>query len=191
MAGGGDFLTIFGSILEARPGTPGLGLLWYTREVFGNFVLKVDWLSFNPKTNSTAIPPSTDNSGVLIRFPALNASNPANDWKLASDRGYEIQIDDMGYNPDPPSPHLFDPLHQTGAVYAISPSSTVASKPAGQWNTYEIEATATAIKVTLNGQLVTTYAISATDGRPPQGHIGLQCHTGNVQFRNVLIRTLP
>jgi hypothetical protein len=32
MAGGGDFLTIFGSILEARPN--GLGLLWYTREVF-------------------------------------------------------------------------------------------------------------------------------------------------------------
>ena len=191
MAGGGDFLTIFGSILEARPGPPSLGLLWYTREVFRNFVLKVDWLSFNPKTNSMAMPPSTDNSGILIRFPALNASNPANDWKLASDRGYEIQIDDMGYNPDPVPPQLFDPLHQTGAVYALAPSSTVASKPAGQWNTYEIEATATAIKVTLNGQLVTTYAISATDGRPPEGHIGLQCHTGNVQFRNVLIRALP
>ena len=166
-----------------------MGLLWYTHEVFRNFVLRVDWLSFNPKTNSTAVPPSTDNSGVLIRFPALNASNPANDWKLASDRGYEIQIDDMGYNPD--SNQLFDALHQTGAVYALAPSSTVASKPAGQWNTYEIEATATAIKVTLNGQLVMTYAISATDGRPPEGHIGLQCHTGNVQFRNVLIRALP
>src|SRR6266851_5607229 len=35
MSGGGDFLTIFGSILEARPN--GLGLLWYTREVFRNF----------------------------------------------------------------------------------------------------------------------------------------------------------
>jgi len=191
MAGGGDFLTIFGSILEARPGPPSLGLLWYTREVFRNFVLKVDWLSFNPKTNSMTMPPSTDNSGVLIRFPALNASDPANDWKLASDKGYEIQIDDMGYNPDPVSPHLFDPLHQTGAVYALAPSSTVASNPAGQWNTYEIEATTTAIKVTLNGQLVTTYTIPATDPRGREGHIGLQCHTGNVQFRNVLIRTLP
>jgi len=191
MAGGGDFLTIVGSILEARPGPPSLGLLWYTREVFRNFILKVDWLSFNPKTNSMAMPPSTDNSGILIRFPALNASDPANDWKLASDKGYEIQIDDMGYNPDPVSPHLFDPLHQTGAIYALAPSSNVASKPAGQWNTYEIEATATAIKVTLNGQLVTTYTISATDPRLREGHIGLQCHTGNVQFRNVLIRTLP
>jgi 3-keto-disaccharide hydrolase len=72
---------------------------------------------------------------------------------LAWNKGYEIQIDDMGYNPDPPSPHLFDPLHQTGAIYALAPSSTGASKPAGQWNTFEIEATSTAIKVTLNGQL--------------------------------------
>lgn len=187
MSGGGDFLTLFGTILEATPN--GLGLLWYTREVFRNFVLKVDWLSFNPATASAAVPPSTDNSGVLIRFPALNASDPANDWKLASDKGYEIQIDDMGYNPD--TQQLFDPLHQTGAVYALAPSSAVASKPAGQWNTFEIQATGTAIKVTLNGQVVTNYSIPANTARLPEGHIGLQCHTGNVQFRNVLIRSLP
>jgi choline dehydrogenase-like flavoprotein len=187
MSGGGDFLTLFGSILEARPN--GLGLLWYTREVFRNFVLKVDWLSFNPKTNMLTVPPNTDNSGVLIRFPALNASNPANDWKLASDKGYEIQIDDMGYNPN--TNQLFDPLHQTAAIYALAPSSQLASKPAGQWNTFEIEATNTAIKVTLNGQLVTNYPIPASDPRQRQGHIGLQCHTGNIQFQNVMLRTLP
>ena len=36
-----------------------------------------------------------DNSGILIRFPALNASNPGGDWQVASDRGYEIQIEDV------------------------------------------------------------------------------------------------
>lgn len=185
MAGGGDFLTIFGSILEARPN--GLGLLWYTREVFRNFLLKLDWLSFNP---TTSIPGSrADNSGVLIRFPALNASDPGNDWKPASDKGYEIQIDDMGFNVD--TGQNFSPLHQTGAVYGLAPSSTIASKGAGQWNTFEIEATAAAISVTLNGQLVSNYAIPANDGRRREGHIGLQCHTGNVQFRNVMIRSLP
>jgi hypothetical protein len=163
-------------------------LLWYTREVFRNFVLKVDWLSFNPTTAALTVPPSTDNSGVLVRFPALNASDPANDWKLASDKGYEIQIDDMGYNPD--TKQLFSPLHQTGAVYALAPSSNVASKPAGQWNTFEIEATAAAIKVTLNGQVVTNYAIPANTSRLQEGHIGLQDHTGNVQFQNVMIRAL-
>ncbi len=185
MSGGGDFLTILGSILEARPS--GLGLLWYTREVFRNFVLQVDWLSFNP---TTSVPGGrADNSGVLLRFPALNASDPANDWRLASDRGYEIQIDDMGFSVD--TGLNFSPLHQTGAVYALAPSSTLASKPAGQWNTFEIEATNPSIKVTLNGQLVTNYSIPATSPRLRAGHIGLQCHTGNVQFRNVMIRSLP
>jgi hypothetical protein len=183
MSGGGDFLTIFGSILEAQPN--GLGLLWYTREVFRNFVLKVDWLSFNPTTN--VVGGRADNSGVLLRFPALNASDPANDWKLASDQGYEIQIDDMGFNVE--TGQNFSPLHQTGAVYALAPSTSLASKPAGQWNTFEIEATSTAITVTLNGQLVTTYSIPASTSRLPAGHIGLQDHTGNVQFRNIMIRT--
>jgi choline dehydrogenase-like flavoprotein len=185
MSGGGDFLTLFGSILEARPN--GLGVLWYTREEFRNFVLKVDWLSFNPTTNVAG--GRADNAGVLFRFPALNASNPGNDWKLASDKGYEIQIDDMGFNVD--TGQNFSPLHQTGAVYALAPSSTVASKPAGQWNTFEIEATGTAINVTLNGQLVTTYSIPANNSRLREGHIGLQCHSGNVQYQNVMIRTLP
>jgi 3-keto-disaccharide hydrolase len=95
----------------------------------------------------------------------------------------------MGFNVD--TGQNFSPLHQTGAVYALAPSSKIASKPAGQWNTFEIEATGTAIKVTLNGQLVTSYLIPANTSRLPEGHIGLQGHTGNVQFQNVTIRTLP
>jgi Domain of Unknown Function (DUF1080) len=123
----------------------------------------------------------------MRNFP--HVSDPPNDWKLASDKGYEVQIDDMGYNPD--NQQLFDALHQTGAIYDLAPSSIIASKPAGQWNTFEIEATNTNIKVTLNGQPVTNYAIPANSLRSPEGHIGFQCHTGNVQFRNVMIRALP
>lgn len=186
MAGGGDFLTLFGTILETAPN--GLGLLWYTREVFKNFVLKVDWLSFNPST-SLPLPARADNGGILIRFPALNASKPDTDWTLASDKGYEIQIDDMGYNVDTNT--NFSPLHQTGAVYSLAPSSKIASKPAGQWNTFEIEATNTAIKVTLNGEVVSNYAIPANTTRHREGHIGLQSHSGKVQYQNVLIRSLP
>lgn len=185
MAGGGDFLTLFGTILEASPN--GLGLLWYTREVFRNFVLKVDWLSFNSRTGP--LPARADNGGVLIRFPSLNTSNPAVDWQLASDKGYEIQIDDMGYNVLTNS--NFSPLDQTGAVYGLAPSSKIASKGAGQWNTFEIEATNNAIKVTLNGQLVTNYTIPGNTTRQPEGHIGVQSHTGKVQYKNIMIRALP
>ncbi|TYL96367.1 DUF1080 domain-containing protein [Bradyrhizobium rifense] len=185
MAGGGDFLTIFGSILEARP--DGLGLLWYTRQIFRNFVLKVGWLSFNPTTNITGS--RADNSGALIRFPALNASDPGNDRKLASDKGYEIQIDDMGFNVDTgqtsarcirPGPSMG--WHRHRRSHRNPPVSGIA---------FEIEATDATISVTLNGQLVSTYLIQANDGGRREGHIGLQCHTGNVQFRNVMIRSLP
>lgn len=185
MAGGGDFITLFGSILEARPN--GLGVLWYTREVFRNFVLQVDWLSFNPTTPAPG--GRADNSGILIGFPSLNASKPNIDWVLASDRGYEIQIDDMGFNPDTNT--NFDPLHQTGAIYGLAPSSAIASKPAGEWNTFEIDVSNNTINVKLNGQMVTDYAVQGNFTRSHHGHIGLQCHSGNVQFRNVLIRSLP
>lgn len=60
--------------------------------------------------------------------PALDASDPTSDWQPASDRGYEIQMDDMGFNPD--TNQNLDPLHQTGAVYALASSSQIASKPA-------------------------------------------------------------
>ena len=43
----------------------------------------------------------------------------------------------------------------------------------------------------LNGQVVTNYAIPGNSTRGREGHIGLQCHTGNVQFQNIKIRALP
>ncbi len=177
MAGAGRFLNLFGSILEAQGGP---GILWYTREVFRNFVLKVDWLSFNP-TGSNA-----DNSGIFIRFPVLNAGDPAKDWKLAVNWGYEIQIDDTGFNPDTNTNG--SPLHQTGAVYGFGASSQIASNAAGVWNTYEIEATKDKIRVTLNNTLVTDFQVDGS--RTPVGHIGLQNHTGKVQFRNIQICSL-
>jgi hypothetical protein len=167
-----------GNVLQAQGG---LGLLWYTREVFRNFILRVEWLSPNPLNRPE------DNSGVFIRFPAPNASDPANDWKGPALHGYEIQIDDLGVDPGPPEV-VHSPEHQTGAVYGFAASSTVASGPANTWNVFEIEANGNRIKVTLNGQLVTDYTADGT--RPSEGHIGLQNHTGQVQFRNIQVKSL-
>ena len=76
----------------------------------------------------------TDNSGIFIRTPALGVNDPANDWKLAVDQGYEIQIDNTGFNPDNNS--YKDPFHKTGAIYTLAPST--ASMPSiGQWHTFD------------------------------------------------------
>jgi hypothetical protein len=42
--------------------------------------------------------------------------------------------------------------------------------------------------VTLNGKKVTDFKLDGS--RPAKGHIGLQNHTGRVQFRNIQIRSL-
>jgi choline dehydrogenase-like flavoprotein len=176
MAGAGGFAVIGGNTLQSFGG---LGLLWYTREEFGDFELTLDWRVF--KTDG--------NSGVFIRFPALNSSNPATDWQLAVSRGYEIQIDDSGYNPDTNTSG--DPAHETGSIYAIQAPSKLASNPTGQWNTYRIRAQADKLNIWLNGtQVITDFVVDQTRKGP--GHIGLQNHSGItgpslVEFKNVQI----
>jgi choline dehydrogenase-like flavoprotein len=176
MAGFGGFIELGANILETMDG---IGLLWYTQEQFANFVLRLDWRASFPD----------DNSGVFIRFPALGSADPANDWQLAVNQGYEIQIDDTGKNPDV-NPNTFgDPLHMTGAVYTLAPASLLASKPVGQWNSYEITAQGSKITVVLNGQPVSKLVNA---NRSPKGYIGLQNHHfgSRVQFRNLRVRTL-
>jgi len=176
MAGFGGFAELGANIIET---VDGIGLLWYKQQQFTDFILRVDWRASFPD----------DNSGVFIRFPALGNADPANDWKLAVDRGYEIQIDDTGKNPDV-TPNTFgDPLHVTGSVYKLAPATTVASKPLGQWNSYEITSQGSTITVILNGQQV-SQLVGAN--RSPKGYIGLQNHHfgSRVQFRNLRIRVL-
>ena len=76
---------------------------------------------------------------MFVRF-----SDPDNDPMVAVNTGYEIQIDDM-VMPDG------NPLHKTGSIYNFAaPSNAAASKPVGQWNTFEIEVTGQKYSVLLN-----------------------------------------
>jgi 3-keto-disaccharide hydrolase/GMC oxidoreductase len=170
MAGTGQFNLVGGDIFEAQGG---IGLLWYTKQQFADFLLKVDWRASSP----------TDNSGVFLRFPKLGNADPANDWRLAVSQGFEIQIDDTGFNPD--NNTFNDPLHMTGAVYTLAPAARLASRPVGQWNTYEITCVGPSITVKLNGEVVSQ--LTHDTGRPAKGHIGLQNHHpgSRVQFRNI------
>ncbi len=132
MAGPGKFVLFeYDKSLQSEGG---MGLLWYTKMKYKDFVLKVDW-----KASSI-----NDNSGLFIRF-----SDPDNDPIIAVNTGYEIQIDDLAM-PDG------NPLHKTGAIYNFAAPSNAAgaSKPVGQWNTFEIETTGQKYSVALNGDKV-------------------------------------
>jgi hypothetical protein len=173
MAGSGKFNVVGSNTVESEGG---IGLLWYTKEEFSDFLLTVQWRSINV----------FDNSGVFLRFPKLGNQNPAEDWKLAVDKGYEVQIDDRGF--DPNTNTTGSPLHMTGAVYQLAPATKLASKSLGEWNTFEIEAVGPDIKVRLNGELVSH--LTNNQERPLKGHIGLQNHHpgSRVQFRNLFVK---
>jgi len=175
MAGLGQFNLVGGTLLETAGGP---GLLWYTEEEFADFILRVDW----------RVSSMEDNSGIFLRFPALGSSDPANDWQVAVGKGYEVQIDERGF--DPEANTSGSPLHRTGAVYKFAPALTQPSLPIGQWNTFEIEARGQALTVKLNGETVSN--LMGDGSRPLKGHIGLQNHHAGarVQFRNVRIKRL-
>ena len=174
MSGLGSFLQVF-DILET---TGGAGLLWYSRESFGDFVLEAEWQTAS----------RTDNSGIFIRVPALNSSSPG-DWQAAIDRSYEIQIDPRGFNSERNMEN--DPLRSTGAIYQLSPPTRVdVARGPWQWNTFVIEAVGNRIKVTLNDILVNDFTDAAS--RSLRGHIALQNHHSGskVQFRNIRIKSI-
>ena len=160
----------------------GMGLLWYTKEKFGNCVIRVVY-----KTGSRRA-----NSGVYIRI----ADKPKDPW-YAVHHGYEVQICDTD-----------DEYHGTGAIYSLAKATGRPAKPAGEWNTMEITLKGEEILISLNGAQVNhfdpgTAAIPkrAKDyepergPRPASGYLGLQNHgdvTDNayVFFKEVSVRPL-
>ncbi|RAM51625.1 MAG: hypothetical protein C6Y22_10685 [Hapalosiphonaceae cyanobacterium JJU2] len=168
----------------------GLGVLWFTRKKFQNFILKLEWKAFDIEANS----------GIFLRTP---------EPKALDDNFYhssiEIQIDERGF--DFPNNIYGSPLHKTGAVYEVFPAQQWAAKVLsprnsgnpGYWNSYEITVQNNKIEVKLNNQLVSAGTFSKllnfadpSDGKKKrsEGFIGLQCHTEVVQFRNIRIKEL-
>ncbi len=158
-----------------------MGLLWYTKEKFGNCQLRVVY-----KTASKG-----SNSGVFVRI----ADKPKDEW-YAVHHGYEVQICDGA-----------DPFHRTGAVYSFV--KTQADPPeAGQWNTMVITLDGDKIHVTVNGKSVSDFDPSQPapertkpyeperGPRPESGYIGLQNHddynrnSDHVLFKEVSVRPL-
>jgi len=159
----------------------GMGLLWYTRERFGNCALRVVY----------KVSKEDSNSGVFVRI----ADKPADEW-FAVHHGYEVQICDNQ-----------DEYHRTGAIYSLSPARSKPMNPPGQWNTMEIALKGKYVLVSINGTQVTEFDPGGAvperkqqweperGPRPETGYIGLQNHEDydpntHVYFKEVSERRL-
>jgi hypothetical protein len=119
------------------------------------------------------------NSGVYIRVPADGNHHGAG-------AGIEVQIlDDAAPRYKDLKPYQF-----SGSLYAIVPAAPRVARPAGEWNSLEINCRRMSYRVTQNGVDV----ISADDNaaaelkqRLVKGYLGLQNHSEEVWFRNLRI----
>ena len=162
MAGKGSFAVLQKeNVLQTQEG---MGLLWYYKRKFKDFILELEW-----KTSSKG-----DNSGVFVRFP-----NPGNDPYVAAGYGYEIQIDDLA-QPDG------KPIHGTGAIYETAAPSIMNSKPTEQLNSLQITAKKQKYTVMVNSIVVIS---NFTGNRSLEGYIGLQNHDNRskVFYRNIKV----
>ncbi len=119
-----------------------------------------------------------------------NAGHLRNDFYQ---QATEIQIDESGK--DAGGVRFGSSLHKTGALYGISPALQWASKVAaptdfdGYWNEYDVLVLNRTITVRLNSALILN-GVPLPDNRPVRGFIGIQLHTGVVQFRHIRIHQL-
>lgn len=195
-AGPGSFELVGGElVLTAHPGSD-LGLLYYTAQRFGDFLLRLQ----------VRIDGRGDNSGVFVRShdptqPPATLNDPrvaADPAFVAVDTGFEVQIDDAA------GPDNLD-KHRTGAIYGIDVGQAAGQQDyrrgsalqPGEWNDLEIEVQGDTYTARLNGYQTTTFTNKDPNrGLPPQagpnsGFIGLQEHTGLVSFRAIRIKQLP
>jgi hypothetical protein len=158
--GKGDFSVEDGSL--ATQG--GMGLLYYEARPFKDFTIEVEWKVKN----------ECNNSGLFVRFPE-KTDDP---WYSVT-HGYEIQIDDCDKK---------GLKNQTGSAYDQFAATKIASKPAGEWNKYQITIVGQHYTVVLNGEKVNEF-----DGaRGIEGYIGLQNHdaTSHVSFRRIAVKEI-
>ena len=144
----------------------------YTAETFGDFDLHLEF-----KTKHRA------NSGVFLR---AHAEDPVY-------RGFEVQVlGDHGKQPT---------THSCGAIYDVVSPMFNMSRPAGEWNSFDISVRGRQVSVVMNGWKVidTDFSLmtqpigkfkEAYANLPLEGIIALQDHGGEVWYRNIRVRKL-
>ncbi|MGW4823044.1 3-keto-disaccharide hydrolase [Streptomyces sp. NPDC004227] len=181
----------------------GLGMLWYAKQEFGDFSVRLQFRDMAPGTGSA-------NSGVFTRFPdprtpladrpagscgTIGSARSSDAW-VAIYCGQEIQIYDGATGE----------VQKTGSVYNFKPIGLdkAAVTPKGQWNDYEIRVVGQHYTMIRNGVVINEFdntpgKNSSRAGDPPtdlrqfaSGFVGLQNHGNNdlIEFRNIRVRSL-
>lgn len=150
----------------------------YTEKEYANFVFRFEF-----KTEPGG------NNGVGIRAPYDGD---------AAYQGMEIQILDDGH--EMYKGKIRSEQHH-GSVYDVIPARTGYLKPAGEWNTEEILANGSRIRVTLNGVIILDADLNIVQEdsvlkkhpglKNKSGHLGFLGHGSLVEFRNIRIKALP
>ncbi len=147
-------------------GEGGMGLWWYAGNSFTNFVLRGEFLQEDEIADS----------GVFLRFP-----DPGSDPWIAVKKGHEMEIGDS---------RAEKPTWRTGALYPFRAPVKVTTRPAGQWNHYEIVCRGQDYSVRINDELINTW--TDTTKRTSEGFIGLQNYNDGkaVRHRNLRVKAV-
>ncbi len=151
----------------------------YTRDVFTNFVVRLEF----------KLPPG-GNNGLAIRYPG------------EGDTAYvgmcECQVLDDNYEKN--TGQQIDPRQAHGSAYGMVAAARGYQHPIGDWNYEEVTVVGPVIKVELNGtpilnaDLSTVTEFMANSSHPGKdrtsGHFGFAGHNDPVMFRNISIKSL-
>jgi Domain of Unknown Function (DUF1080) len=142
--------------IQASSGGANPGYL-VTRATYRDFEIRAEfWASDNA------------NSGIFVRCQEPN--------KITDENCYEANIFDQ--RPDP--------TYGTGAIVKVAKLTAPMIMAGGKWNTMEVSAKGTRLKVVLNG----TTTVEVDDAKLASGPIALQWGRGEIKFRKVEIRPL-
>jgi sugar phosphate isomerase/epimerase len=146
----------------------GMGLFWFARKMYKDFILELDYKCAQINTNS----------GIFVRIPGVPVSD---DYIYHS---FEVQIYDAGNG-----------IHITGAIYDAEPPRINVFRETGEWNHYKITMQMNHISVELNDILILDWEMEPrgkVKDFAREGFIGLQNHDSisPVFFKNIFVKEL-
>jgi hypothetical protein len=145
-----------------------------TEKEYGDFEIRLEYKV-----------PKAGNSGVGLRSPM--EGDPAY-------VGMEIQLLDDGAD----EYKKLKPSQYTGSIYDVVPPSQRVTKGPGEWQTIHIRANGRQVMVEVNGTKIVDANLDDHKDqfekhpglKRDKGHLGLQSHTGRVEFRNIYVKPL-